>query len=824
MSRLALLFLFSALPLTFAQSEEPEISLSEGKFLGLGTANGMAFSPDGKLVATAGSLGVVLWDSQTFEVVRVLEAPEYQGNNYDTYSRPVAFSPDGQFVISRRANNDLGSPFVFIWSTIHGQEVAQINGSYDISEENFGDIWGWLNYSDIPTTSKRLVNTEVPEKLIFKQNDDGVLQVSDSEKVLFVTAQETGITLTETKVLLVDELTGDTVFEITKPEQILAHGLIPDTSQEGTMLFEMNERRTILSYELDYRYASNCEGAATKCHIDFELSFDEVAAFSFKRNHFLLLTTSGNFQVWSLGEKYGFFQLLESKSLEPLFPIKFNDVEVWLNANSKEDTFSKANPLQSVDGAVNAYLEYNPYEDETALLKQLDTDEILCELGKLKDTVFDPQTSTLYKLLQEVQTEFHISAVQLPDCEVIYDMTESTEELGSYGSSLYFNSGSNQLGIIWHLRIGPDDYHPVYSEVMIYDATTGNNLGELEGFDDYVPEVAFSPNSKLIATSTWQGVNIWDATTGDLIRKLEDAQHATGDFQFSADNEWLVAFGGYTYVWNLNTGDLIASSKALPITGTVALNPITKQLALCDGTSVYLWEAERAKLTLLTTLGNSRYCDVTFSPDGKYLIAKSEKAQVFNTSDWSLLYETESIGNLVSPNSRYVSYDFQGIDYLYEGGDEPNFATVEVQDLVSGETVASLPHEFSITDLEFDATGRYVYSQGSDGVLLFDLETKKYLGKVANRNDEDTPVYIQGVFVLPNATWLGVAFSDGHLRFYKPANFGQLCYCENPLVDEQFAHTWDLTLSPDGKKLVSRAPDGLIKLWSIEIKEAAKKN
>ncbi len=59
---------------------------------GKGTVNRVAWSPDGRLLAVASSLGIYLYDAQTLEEVRFIET--------DSWVASVAFSPDGQTLAS----------------------------------------------------------------------------------------------------------------------------------------------------------------------------------------------------------------------------------------------------------------------------------------------------------------------------------------------------------------------------------------------------------------------------------------------------------------------------------------------------------------------------------------------------------------------------------------------------------------------------------------------------------------------------------------------------------------------------------------------------
>ena len=80
----------------FAQYEPyTQLSLPEGAKarFGKGSIHEIAYSPDGSMLAVAGSLGIWLYDTETLQELRLLGADA--GGVYS-----VSFSPDGQTLAS----------------------------------------------------------------------------------------------------------------------------------------------------------------------------------------------------------------------------------------------------------------------------------------------------------------------------------------------------------------------------------------------------------------------------------------------------------------------------------------------------------------------------------------------------------------------------------------------------------------------------------------------------------------------------------------------------------------------------------------------------
>jgi hypothetical protein len=87
---------------------------------GKGTVNQVIFSPDGRLLAVASSLGIYLYDAETLAEIRFIET--------DAWVRSVAFSPDGRLLASGSGwqhGETLGCV------ATKGQEVRTLSGHTD---------------------------------------------------------------------------------------------------------------------------------------------------------------------------------------------------------------------------------------------------------------------------------------------------------------------------------------------------------------------------------------------------------------------------------------------------------------------------------------------------------------------------------------------------------------------------------------------------------------------------------------------------------------------------------------------------------------------
>jgi WD40 repeat protein len=164
--------------------------------------------------------------------------------------------------------------------------------------------------------------------------------------------------------------------------------------------------------------------------------------------------------------------------------------------------------------------------------------------------------------------------------------------------------------------------------VRLWDAATGEERQKLEGHDEIVTAVAFSPDGKTVATgSDNKTVRLWDAATGEERQKLEGHDSHVTAVAFSPDGK-TVASGSYDQTVRLWDAATCEERQKLEghdeIVTAVAFSPDGKTVASGSyDKTVRLWDAatgeERQKLE-----GHDKIVTaVAFSPDGKTVASGS---------------------------------------------------------------------------------------------------------------------------------------------------------------------------------------------------------
>ncbi|KAK4451027.1 hypothetical protein QBC34DRAFT_61486 [Podospora aff. communis PSN243] len=171
------------------------------------------------------------------------------------------------------------------------------------------------------------------------------------------------------------------------------------------------------------------------------------------------------------------------------------------------------------------------------------------------------------------------------------------------------------------------------STVKIWDAATGECTQTLEGHSGPVNSVAFSPDSKLVASgSRDKTVKIWDAATGECTQTLKGHSGPVNSVAFSPDSK-LVASGSRdrtVKIWDAATGACTQTLEghSRPVT-SVAFSPDSKLVASGSyDSTVKIWDAATGECTQTLEGHSGPVNSVAFSPDSKLVASGSYDSTV----------------------------------------------------------------------------------------------------------------------------------------------------------------------------------------------------
>lgn len=606
------------------------------------SVNTVAFSPNGKILASGGSDKVIkLWNIETGQLLKSLE-----GHAESVLS--VAFSPDGKMLASGGADKT-----VKLWNVATGREIKLPEGHAGLvrSVAFSPDSQTLASGSDDKTvklwnvgTGQLITKLEGHTSYVFSvafSPDGNTLATGSDDKTIKLWSVVTK--------RLVTTLTGhtDRVASVAfSPDgQTLASGsadktiklwnvvsgkqtkvLRGSTSFVNSVAFSP-DGKTLASGDSDEALNSptvklwNVATGQLIKSLDAGISFVNSVAFS-ADGKFLASGSHLLITLWNV--KTG----LEIKLTQPLsIPIltvacspdgqifasaNFPAIRLW-NAESGQQIKTlrgHTDLIQSIAFSPNGATLASGSADKTIKLWNVESGQLIKTLEGHSSSVFSVAFSPDGKMLAsgsgdtttklwDVATGRELKSLPgfiLPILTVAFSPDGKTLASGGYESS------------------------GKYQTIKLWNVETGREIKSLEGHTDLVQSIAFAPDGKTLASgSADKTVKLWDVETGRLIKSLAGHTQRVQAIAFSADGKTLASGSEDRTIklWSVETGQLLKSLEGHANTiESVAFSPDGKLFVSGsrDGT-MKLWDKQSNRpLATLTSLNYSDWMAVT--PDG----------------------------------------------------------------------------------------------------------------------------------------------------------------------------------------------------------------
>ncbi len=347
----------------------------------------------------------------------------------------------------------------------------------------------------------------------------------------------------------------------------------------------------------------------------------------------------------------------------------------------------------------------------------------------------------------------------------------------------------------------------VEDRIVLADAATRTPIATLEGHDNHINQVAFSPDDRLlVSVSHDHTLRLWERKTGAVRAILEGHESAVWCVAFSPDGRHLASGSadGTVRVWSVADGAL-----AMILEGhggwvrSVAYAPDgTRILSAANDGTVRLWDAMTGSPLRTIEASEQQVLSVAFSQGGAVIAsAGADNAIRFwdpatGEPRGTLTGHDAGVGALA-----FRSDDRQLISGAFDG-------TVRIWDLQTGRHSATLRgHDGWVSAVTYAPGERQILSASFDGtVRVWDA---RWGPNLLTLEGHEGPVY--NTAFSPDDRLLASAGADGTLRIWDLSS-------ERPvqIVDGHDARIRAVAWAPDGGRLASGSADGTVRLWDAE--------
>ncbi|MBD2186114.1 caspase family protein [Planktothrix sp. FACHB-1355] len=343
-------------------------------------------------------------------------------------------------------------------------------------------------------------------------------------------------------------------------------------------------------------------------------------------------------------------------------------------------------------------------------------------------------------------------------------------------------------------------------------AVYGQKEHSLEGHNDLVYTVAFSPDGKTLASASSDNtIKLWNLQSQTAIATLTGHSSSVNSVAFSPDGKTLASASTDNTIklWNLQTQKPIAAT----LTGhsssvnSLAFSPDGKTLASAGSDKIIkLWNLQ-TRQAIKTLTGHSTYVkSVAFSPDGKTLASTSGDKTI---KLWNLQSQT-AIPATIRGHSDVVNslaFSPDGKTFASASADK----TIKLWNLQTQKPIKTFTrHSDVVTSVAISPDGKTLASASAsvgNTIKLWNLQTQTALSILTEHSSS-----ISSVAISPDGKTLASANADKTTKLWNLQTKKAIA-----TLTGHSSWVYSVAISPDGKTLASANSD--IKLWKLQTQE-----
>ncbi|CCK29902.1 WD40 repeat protein [Streptomyces davaonensis JCM 4913] len=342
--------------------------------------------------------------------------------------------------------------------------------------------------------------------------------------------------------------------------------------------------------------------------------------------------------------------------------------------------------------------------------------------------------------------------------------------------------------------------------VQLWDTSTGAPRMTLAGHANTVLGLAFSQNSRALATAGRdKTVRMWDATAGNDRTTLKGNTSSVFWLAFSPDSKTIASAGAdnSARLWNSATGKPGRKlSKHSREVYAIAFHPNGDTVATgSEDKTVRLWNIHTGTSRPPLKDHSFPVLSAAFSHDGKTLATADR--------DGALLLRDANTGKAGPPirahSEAVLDMAFSPDDRLLAtaGGD----STAKLWDRRGKFLTALSGHDYAVNSVAFSPDGEMIATASGDGtVLLWNADTGRSIAALTEHAGG-----VNAVAFHPDGKTLATGSDDGTVRVWDVAT-----HKPRRSILASLSGVNHLVYSPDGHVLATAGVDGTVRQWEVD--------
>ena len=374
----------------------------------------------------------------------------------------------------------------------------------------------------------------------------------------------------------------------------------------------------------------------------------------------------------------------------------------------------------------------------------------------------------------------------------------------------------NQLGFLelnadMGVAFSPDrEVWALYKDetIQLWDIQKQELLGELQGHTGDIYSVAFSPDGKILASSSLdETIQLWDIQKQELLGELQGHTEDIRCVEFSPDGKTLASCSVDKTIrlWDVQEQKQVGLLQHTSWVNSITFSPDNETLASSGGDNVVrIWNPQEQKQVGLLEGYRDNIFSLAFSPDGK-ILASGDVNGIIEIWD---VQSQKQLGVLKGHTAHVHRVAFSPDGKILASGSMD--MTVRLWDVQTQKEIGVLQNGSYAHCVVFSPDGKILASACGQQkqVRLWDMDSQKQIG-VLQYGD-----YVQAVAFSPDGEILASGNTGGVIPLWDVE--GQ------EHIGELKGHTdwiWTVTFSPDGRLLASASGDRTVCLWDVHEQE-----